>query len=406
MRISGERLTILPHILIAGGGIGGLTAALALARAGARVTVLERAALFEAAGAGLQLSPNASRVLEQLGVLRLLQGAVQPQQLVIRRGSDGRELATMPLGAQAEQRWHAPLLVVHRADLQRALLEACALAGGAIAIVAGAALTGFGSDASGVTASYKQGAINRTMQAGGLVGADGLESLVRQRLQPGGPKIYVNRTAWRTLVEAEAAPVFALKRQTNLWLGKNAHLVHYPVRSGALVNIVAIIGDDWRAPPQRDLWDQDGDAAFLTQRYSGWHSEARALLAAAPGWRKWPLFTRAPLPHFGEGRVTLLGDAAHPMVPFLAQGSAQAIEDAAVLGTCFARQGEVAAAFAAYSAARAARTAKVQQLSLQQGKIAHLSGPAGFFRDLTLRTLSPSKLAARYDWLYGFDVGV
>ena len=362
--------------------------------------------MFEEAGAGLQLAPNASRILQQFGVLRLLQGAVQPERLVVRRGKDGQELATMPLGTAAERRWHAPLLVVHRADLHRALLEACALAGGAIEIVAGAALTGFGSDASGVMASYRRGAVNRTLQADGLVGADGLDSMVRERLQPGGAKIYANRTAWRSLVEAQAAPAFAQKKQTSLWLGKNAHLVHYPVRSGTLVNVVAIIGDDWRAPPQRDLWEQDGDGTVLSQRYGHWHSEARALLAAAPGWRKWPLFTRAPLPRFGEGRVILLGDAAHPMVPFLAQGSAQAIEDAAVLGACFAGENDVAAAFATCSTARVARTAKVQQLSLQQGKIAHLSGPAAFFRDLTLRMLGPERLAARYDWLYGFHAGV
>lgn len=402
MRISGgcRRLTGPPHVVIAGAGIGGLTAALALARTGTRVTLLERAALIEDAGAGLQLSPNASRVLADLGVLDRLRGAVSLVQLHVRRARDAATLAVLPLGSEAERRWGAPMLVAHRADLQRALLEAVALAPG-IKLRAGVALSGYAANQQGVSIACcgREAAI----AADALIGADGLNSQVREQLWPGGKTLYSGRTAWRALIEADQAPAFARTLETSLWLGAKAHLVHYPVRGGALVNVVAIVGDGWRGPASADLWAEDGDAAVVAARFASWHISARALIAAAPAWRKWPLFDRPPLARWSAGRVAVLGDAAHPMLPFLAQGAAQAIEDAAALGRAFAGTADVPSALAAYSASRAPRAARVQQASRRQGQIYHLSGPGAVARDLALAWLGPQKLAARSDWLYGFD---
>ena len=401
MRISGGCKRLTRHVVIAGAGIGGLTAALALARQGMRVTLLEQAALLEDIGAGLQLPPNASRILAQLGVLEVLRGAVTPQRLRILRGRDGAALATMALGAAAERRWGAPMLVAHRADLIRALLEVLALTPG-VDLRAGVTLTGLSDTGPEIVIAAQHGGVGMRLSADVLIGADGLNSLLRDHLQPGSKKLYSGRVAWRSLVEAGDAPAFARTLETSLWLGPKAHLVHYPVRSGTLVNVVAITSDAERSG-SGDIWAQAGDAAVLAARFAAWHASARALIAAAPVWRQWPLFDRAPLARWHVGRVALLGDAAHPMLPFLAQGAAQAIEDAAVLARFLAGARNAQDGLAAYGAARSARAAQVQAASRRQGWIYHLSGPAAFARDRALAWLGPEKLAARNDWLYGYD---
>ena len=388
-------------MVIAGGGIGGLTAALALARQGVRVTLLERAALAEDIGAGLQVPPNASRILEQLGVLKVLRGAAAPQRLRILRGRDGAVLATMALGAAAERRWGAPMLVAHRADLIRALLEVLAATRG-VDLRAGMTLAGCFETGSEIVIAAQQGGVGVRIAADALIGADGLNSVLRSHLQPDSDKLYSGRIAWRALVEAAHAPAFARTLETSLWLGPRTHLVHYPLREGTLVNVVAITGDAARSEAG-DIWAQEGDAAVLAAGFASWDFRARQLIAAAPAWRQWPLFERAPLARWSKGRVALLGDAAHPMLPFLAQGAAQAIEDAAVLGRAFADAGDVRDALASYGAARSARAAQVQAASRRQGRIYHFSGPAAFARDQALAWLGPEKLAARNDWLYGYD---
>ena len=401
MRISGGCKRLTAHVVIAGAGIGGLTAALALARHGVRVTLLERAALLEDIGAGLQLPPNASRILAQLGVLEVLRGAVTPQRLRILRGRDGAALATMALGAAAERRWGAPMLVAHRADLIRALLEVLALTPGVV-VRAGAMLTDFFETGSEIAITAQHGGVEVRLSADALIGADGLNSLLREHVQPDSKKLYSGRIAWRALVEATHAPAFARTLETSLWLGPKAHLVHYPLRGGALVNVVAITSAaaDLEAG---DIWTQEGDAAVLAARIASWHACARKLIAAAPAWRQWPLFDRAPLQCWNRGRVAVLGDAAHPMLPFLAQGAAQAIEDAVVLARFLAGAKNMQEALADYGAARRARAARVQAASRRQGRIYHLSGPAALARDHVLGWLGPEKLAARNDWLYGYD---
>ena len=392
------------HVAIAGAGIGGLTAALALARIGCRVAVLEQAAALEEAGAGVQLAPNASRILARLGVLdRLGARAVAPERLLIHKASDASVLAQMRLGAAAQARWGAPFLVCHRADLQTALLAAAGEAG--VMLHLGAALTGLAADAGRVVASFKQGLVRQTVEADALIGADGLHSFVRARLAPGSAAPVSTRTAWRTLVPAADAPFFARALQSHLWLGRQAHLVHYPVRGGALVNVVAIVGEKGDAGDARGFWEQKGET-FPAARFAGWHAGARDLLAAAAAWRKWPLFERPPLPHWNAGRVALLGDAAHPMLPFLAQGAGQAIEDAAALAAALGASRDVEAALAVYSRARSVRADRVQAQSRRQGDIYHMAGPAALVRNLVLRLTGPERMAAQTDWLYARDAGM
>jgi salicylate hydroxylase len=387
----------LPHAVIAGAGIGGLCTALCLARAGWRVSLYEKAKILDETGAGLQLSPNASAILRRLGVLeRLAPFALAPEAIRIRRARDGATLARMPLdGAQA--RWGAPYLTVHRADLQRALLEAAALEG-AIRLQTGAAVVGFASTQEGVAVAIAQDAV-RLKEAGDcLIGADGLRSFVRHGFFADHLR-FSGRTAWRTTIEAACVPAAMHRQETNLWLGRKAHLVHYPLRGGTIVNVVAIVDEDFR-PGEEDFWSSLGEPKFLEARFAGWDKAARDLLRAASDWRKWPLADRDCVASFVSGRVALIGDAAHPMLPFLAQGAAQAIEDASVLGEVLVRGQNIEAGLRAYQEKRLPRVTRVQKESRRQATIYHLGGPAAFLRDAALRALGPEKMLARYDWLY------
>jgi salicylate hydroxylase len=386
-----------PHAVITGAGIGGLCTALCLARAGWRVSLYEKAKTLEESGAGLQLSPNACTVLRGLGVIeRLTPFALAPDAIRICRARDAATLALMPL-KDAETRWGAPYLVVHRADLQRALLEAVALEDG-IGLQTGAAVTGFASGNDGVAVVFEQGTIRLQTAGDCLIGADGLRSFVRQRLNPDDLK-FSGRTAWRAVVEATLVPAAMRRTETTLWLGRKAHLVHYPLRQGTIINAVAIVDEDFR-PATNDFWSSPGEPEFLEARFSQWDKTARDLLRAAPEWRKWPLADRKPAARLVFGRVALLGDAAHPMLPFLAQGAAQAIEDAGVLGVVLGRGQDVEASLRAYQETRLPRAARVQKESRRQATIYHLGGPAAFLRDAAMRTLGGENMLARYDWLY------
>ena len=386
-----------PHAVIAGAGIGGLSTALSLARVGWRVSLYEKAKVLEESGAGLQLSPNASAILRNLGVLEhLTPFALCPEAIRIRRARDGATLALMPLES-AEKRWGAPYLVVHRADLQRALLETVAREG-SITLQTGAAVAGFAPSSDGVAVAIAQGAVRLKVAGDCLIGADGLRSYVRQRLHADALR-FSGRTAWRATIEAARVPVAMRRKETNLWLGRKAHLVHYPLRGGAIVNVVAIVDEDFH-PDEKEFWSSPGEPGFLEARFVRWDKAARDLLRAAFAWQKWPLADRNPAASFVAGRVALMGDAAHPMLPFLAQGAAQAIEDAGVLGEVLARGQTIEAGLLAYQEKRLPRAVRVQRESRQQATIYHLGGPAAFLRDAALRALGPEKMLARYDWLY------
>jgi salicylate hydroxylase len=430
-----------PPLAVVGAGIGGLAASLFLSRAGFPVTLIERRIRVEAEGAGLQLSPNASRVLIDAGLgSALRRRATAPERIRIRRATDGRELATIPLGSYAMERYGAPYLVIHRADLASLLLDALRgeerirLLYGREALEASASL-----GADGVALALRnERAANQLFQAAAVIAADGLWGRLAAA---GDPPRFSGFAAWRALVPATSAPHFARANEVGLWLGPDAHLVHYPLRDGEAVNIVAVIKE--RIP--QEGWSRQGEAGILHAAFARWNAAARDLIACVPDWRGWSLFDREPLRRWGSGRTILLGDAAHPMLPFLAQGAAMAIEDAAVLARELAplansnaspinassltpapaqargesgaasedhaTRGEtgapspIAAALRRYERARRDRTARVQREARRNAFAYHAAWPFAVARDLILSGSSSEKILARYDWLYAWRAG-
>jgi len=387
--------------LIAGAGIGGLTAALGLGRAGFAAAIFERAPVLEEFGAGLQLAPNATRVLARLDALETVRRfALAPQAIRILRGRDDALISTLPLH-DAEARWGAPYLVVHRADLQRALIERIAGEPG-VALTLGAEVGGFAADEAGVTLGVKRGLVSVKERGEALIGADGLRSIVRERMGFGArdAAAFSGRVAFRATMEAARAPERLLKPEVTLRLGSRAHLVHYPLRDGAMVNIVAVIESDARREASDHPWDGVADHTRLKRAFADWSVEAQALIAEGQ-WRAWPIADRPPIPSFALERAALLGDAAHPMAPFLAQGAAQAIEDAGALADCLAATASAPEGLRAYSQRRAPRAERVQRAAKAQADIYHLAGPLALARDIAMRALGPERLLRRYDWLYG-----
>ena len=384
-------------IIVAGAGIGGLTAALALIRAGFRVVVLEQAERLEETGAGIQLSPNATGILFNLGAGdHLKQRAVAPEAIRVMRAKTAREIVRIPLGRAAELRYGAPYWVIHRADLQAGLIEALETTSDFV-LRLGSTVEDYAVHAHGITVQARGAFASSDEHGIALIGADGLWSTLRGKLGDRAAPRFRNRTAWRALVPADRVSPQAREAATALWLGPDAHLVHYPVKGGEMINLVAIVSDDRRVKG----WSADGRRADLLARFSGWHKDARALIAAPPTWQRWSLYDR-PLPHpWGVGPVTLLGDAAHPMLPFLAQGGAMAIEDAAVLAGCLAHHSEdPAVGLRLYEGLRRRRAGRAQRHARRNGRVYHLKGPAAFARDLALKVMGGNRLLRRYDWLY------
>jgi salicylate hydroxylase len=382
-------------ILIAGGGIGGLASALALARIGRTVTVLERSAAPTEAGAGIQLGPNAVKALRQLGVADIVeQLATAPTALTVRNGRDATVLATTPLSSTAT-RYGAPYWVIHRADLHRALFEA-ASAQANIQHQPGFDIASAARTRGGATITSTDG---RSVNGAALIGADGVWSRVRASLMPGADPKPSGFIAYRALIPSENAGILAAS-EIGAWLAPDAHVVHYPVHAGRSINVVVIkrdawLGTSWNEPASRD------DVAAATQTF------ARALqdaLAGAPHWHKWSLAAPLRLNTFVRGPVALLGDAAHPILPFLAQGGAMALEDAVQLAASVsANPTDLPLALITYDRARQRRVHRVASTASRNGQIFHLSGPIALARNLTLRTLSPNTLITRLNWLYGFE---
>jgi salicylate hydroxylase len=389
------------HVIVAGAGMAGLTAAIALARAGMRVTVFEQTEKLEEAGAGLQLSPNASRVLIALGLReRLAPVVVTPQAIRVMAGGSGREIVRIPLGDEAERRYGAPYWSVHRGELQSALAD---VAQGELDVVLklGVRVEDFAAHVKGVSVVAKRGTQVLDERGIALIGADGIWSNVATLLRRPQMATFRHRTAWRALIPADAAPAEFREPLVHLWLGHDAHLVHYPVKAGRLINIVGIVHDEW----DKTGWSNAGDRAEILRHFArwAWSEKARTLIAIPDRWLKWALYDRSAPFRGDKLPVTLIGDAAHPMLPFLAQGAGMAIEDAAVLADMLGKYlDDPSDALRAYEGARWHRTLRAQQFSRRQGRIYGLTGPEALIRNLAMRAMGGEKLRARYDWLYSW----
>lgn len=388
------------ELLIAGGGMGGLAAALACGRAGWPVRVYEQATRFSEVGAGIQLGPNATRVLAGWGLGKALSAvAAFPQQLRVRSAHDGAQLGALALGAAIAQRYGAPYATVHRADLQSVLLEAVRAAG--IEPNPGARVTGVQASPDGVVLRIEG---LGDVAGGALVGADGLWSSVRRLVWQDSPPRATGHLAYRGVIAQRELPAALRSQDVNVWLGPRMHLVEYPVRGGSELNVVVIVQGQ-SAGPAED-WDQEALAVELQRAMGQLCTRLRDLVRAMPSWRLWALNDRAPMRNAGEmarGRVALLGDAAHPMRPYFAQGAGMAIEDASELARALAprdgRAVDVPMALRAYALARWRRGARVQALSRRNGRIFHATGPVRWGRDLALRAAGERLLDQ--PWLYG-----
>jgi salicylate hydroxylase len=381
-------------IVVVGGGIGGLAAAAFLRRAGLAATVYEQASAVGEVGAGLVVAPNAARLLRRLpaefGLERA--GVVLETGWEFRRWADGSVLFAQQLGEACARRYGEHTWTMHRADLLAVLRSAIPDE----AVKLGRRCTGVRQDPGGVTLTFSSG---RPVRADVVVAADGIHSVLRDHVTTASPPRESGLCAWRSLVPAAAAPAFARRPVQTLWLGHRHHLVHYPVSGGRLVNIVAF-------SPARagevESWSAVGQVTDLAAEFAGWDPRLGQLIAAAGRVGRWSVLDRAPLPRWVTGRIALLGDAAHPMLPFYAQGAGQAIEDAAALAVCLATgPWEPLEVLARYERVRLPRATRVQEAS--RGRIAHHhlpDGPEQVARDAAFAGEDP---LSHNDWLYGYD---
>jgi salicylate hydroxylase len=396
--MSGARAEGLPF-LIAGGGIGGLAAALAFARAGIPVRVLERASEFREIGAGIQLGPNAFKMFDRLGVAdAVLATAVRPEALVMRDALSGEEVIRIPLGGPFVARFGRPYAVTYRADLHETLLDACR-AEPLASLETGCHVEDFAED--GPTTVVVRLADGREMRGRALIGADGLWSKIRGKIVGDGPPRVSGHIAFRAVLPVGEVPADLLSDSVVLWAGPRTHLVHYKLRRSELYNLVAVFHSDRYV----EGWDAVGDPSELWRHFAGQRPEVLRLLERIETWRMWVLCDREPVRTWTRGRVALLGDAAHPMLQYLAQGAAMAVEDAVRLAyeviAAGGADGDVAKAFAAYETARYLRTARVQLTARFYGDIYHAAGVTREVRNMLLGERDPNGGYEGVAWLYG-----
>ena len=386
------------RIAIIGGGIGGLSAALSLLQAGCDVQIYEQASALGEIGAGIQISPNASRILYRLGLAEALGPvAVRPIAGHQRRWDDGRTLQRSPMGDAIEAAFGTPYFHFHRADLLRALIKALPPE----RVHLGHRFERVIDHGYEVEARFANGT---SITADVLVGADGIHSAVRAALFGAERPQFTGCIAYRGLVPAERVAHLELETTANNWLGPGRHFVHYFVAGRRLLNFVAVIEQEsWTG----ESWTDRGEVADALAAYEGWHPQVRAIIGAVDETFIWALFDRAPLPHWSVGRVTLLGDACHAMLPFMAQGAAQSIEDGATLAACLQRfdNDQVPAALRLYESLRLPRASKLQAMSRANKTRFHLpDGPAQAARDAELAVRGDRSIPA-IGWLYAHDAG-
>lgn len=369
------------NVLIAGGGIGGLTAALCIARGGHQVQLFEQASEFVEAGAGIQLSPNCSRVLHHLGLESALrEKAFVPEGTQFRHWKSGHVISENALGDTALERYGMPYYHMHRGDLLRVLVDA-ARSTENITLTTDAGVTAYSQSADSVRLETEQGSYSGDL----LIGADGIHSKVREVLWGEEAPRFTGNIAWRCLVPADRLPKNLIRPMSTAWWGPGKHFVHYFVRGGQFVNCVCVVEKDgWEI----ESWTTPGEIDELRRDFAGWHSSIQALLdqADSNSLYKWALFDRDPMTTWGKERVSLLGDACHPTLPFMAQGAAMAIEDSAVLGACLELGVPINARLERYEALRRKRTAGIQQGSRRNAKVFHLSGVKAWLRNRAVRT--------------------
>jgi salicylate hydroxylase len=388
-----------PCILIAGAGIGGIVAALSLLSRGFAVALYEQAPELRELGAGVQISPNGARVLCALGLQPAMEAiASVPTAKEMRLFNTGQSWRVQDLGANAVARYGSPYWLVHRGDLHHALVEALAERA-PDAVHVGARCISFQQDSDGVTLMLEGGA---RVRGDALIGADGVHSQIRETLFGGARATFTGFMAWRAVVPMERLPARLRQRHGMTWIGPHGHVVTYPLRRGELLNFVtAIERDDWLI----ESWSEAGTVAECRRDFARWHADVLAIVDAIDIPYKWAMLGREPLPHWSVGRVSLLGDACHPTLPFLAQGANMAIEDGMVLARCLDADADIAAALRHYEKARLDRTSRIVLASLENVSRYHnpqLADPvqAQAFME---REFAPHAMGARYDWLYDYD---
>ena len=389
-------------MIIVGGGIGGLAAALACGQAGARPQVLERAATFSEVGAGIQLGPNVTRTLHAWGLAKdLKEIECVPRKLEAKDTQTGQTIGTLRLGQRSLDAYGAPYVTVHRADLHRVLLQKIMRLGLAeLRLDSEVQAVQQNADGIQISGINLPASLTEFSRSAAMVGADGLWSKTRQFVVPPTAPRVTGLLAYRALVPMQSIPEKLRLQDVNVWVGPRVHAVLYPVKCGEYLNLVVVV----QGPPPATLddWDHAGNKQDLEAAMGPIHSDLRNVLEAVPAWRLWPLCDRPPLhgPHeMAKGRIALLGDAAHPMRPFLAQGAGMAIEDAAELARSWARADlQVEDRLQIYAQARWARNAQVQHRSIRNGQIFHLQGPLRWGRDVALKVMGESLMDI--PWLY------
>jgi salicylate hydroxylase len=382
-------------ILVAGGGIGGLATAYALAHRGFPVRVLEQAPEFREVGAGIQLGPNIFRALERIGLKdAILADAWQPTGLEMRDATTGEVITRMPLGERALKRFEQPYAVTHRADIHGAFLKACENSN-LITLETEQRVDDFVDDGEQVTVTLQSG---ERAEGRALIGCDGMWSRIREKIVGDGPPRISGHIAYRGVLTRAQVPDDLWRPDMIIWAGPRTHFVHYPLRRGELYNLVAVFHSDKYV----EGWNAEADPEELFARFKGQRPEVLRMLERIETWRMWVLCDREPIKDWSKGRATLLGDAAHPMLQYLAQGACMATEDAVALSERAAAQPDnLPAAFKAYQEQRYLRTGRVQIMARVYGEFYHARGVAAELRNQFLQNRSVDEAYDGIAWLYG-----